>query len=127
VSDQEWSFSYEQPLHEVFPALHEAQSAWLGQIESLRALDRKTHELVRMVCTVILRNGGGVRRHARLATEVGATWEEIVAAVVLTQPGFGILPAVEALPDARRGYEEGLAVRAAELDGDGDGDGGGDD
>jgi hypothetical protein len=75
------------------------------------------------VCIVILRNGRGVRRHARLATEVGASWEEIVAVVVLTQPGFGILPAVEALPDARRGHEEGLAARSAELEGDGDADG----
>ena len=52
MSDQSWTFSYEGPLHETFPALHEAQSAWLAQIDSLQALDRKTHELVRMVCMV---------------------------------------------------------------------------
>ena len=33
MSDQSWTFSYEGPLHETFPALHEAQSAWLAQIE----------------------------------------------------------------------------------------------
>jgi alkylhydroperoxidase/carboxymuconolactone decarboxylase family protein YurZ len=118
VSEQEFSFSYEQPLHEVFPGLHEAQSAWLAEIESLKALDRKTHELVRMVCTVILRNGRGVRRHARLAAEVGASWEEIAAAIVLTEPGFGILPAVEALPQARAGFEEGLRALEVDLDDD---------
>lgn len=116
MTDQAFSFSYEQPLHEVFPALHEAQSAWLAEIESLKALDRKTHELVRMVCSVILRNPGGVHRHARLAAEVGASWDEIAAAIVLTEPGFGILPAVEALPEARAGFEDGLRAVASELD-----------
>ena len=53
------------------PALHEAQNAWLAQIDSLRAPDRKTHELIRMVCTVIVRNPPGVHRHAMLAAEVG--------------------------------------------------------
>jgi alkylhydroperoxidase/carboxymuconolactone decarboxylase family protein YurZ len=120
MSDQSWTFSYEGPLHETFPALHEAQSAWLAQIDSLQALDRKTHELVRMVCMVIARNGGGVARHARLAAEVGADWSEIVAAIALTQPGFGVLPAAQALPFARQGFEEGVDVVAAELEAEGD-------
>lgn len=120
MNEKPWTFSYEGPLHETFPALHEAQSSWLAQIDSLQALDRKTHELVRMVCMVIARNGGGVHRHARLATEVGADWSEIVAAVALTQPGFGILPAAEALPHARKGYEEGVRLVEAELQDEGD-------
>ena len=103
--DTDWTFPFEGPLHQVFPALHEAQNAWLAQIDSLRAPDRKTHELIRMVCTVILRNPEGVRRHAMLAREVGATWEEIVGSIMLTLPGFGLLPAVSALPHAREGFE----------------------
>lgn len=120
MSEQSWSFSYEAPLHETFPALHEAQSAWLAQIDSLQALDRKTHELVRMVCMVIARHGGGVERHARLAAEVGASWSEIIAAVALTQPGFGVLPAAEALPHARAGFEDGVRRVEAELQDEGD-------
>jgi alkylhydroperoxidase/carboxymuconolactone decarboxylase family protein YurZ len=116
MSEQDWSFSYEAPLHETFPALHEAQSAWLAQIDSLQALDRKTHELVRMVCMVIARHGGGVERHARLAAEVGASWPEIIAAIALTQPGFGILPAAASLPHARTGFEEGVRLVEAELE-----------
>jgi AhpD family alkylhydroperoxidase len=111
----EWSFSYEKPLHDVFPALHEAQSAWLSQIESLQALDRKTHEIVRMVVSVTARNAGGVQRHAQLAAEVGASWEELVAAIVLTEPTFGVLASVEALPAAREGFEAGLEAIADEL------------
>ena len=105
VSRDDWSFPFEGPLHEVFPALHEAQSSWMSQIESLSAPDRRTHELIRLVCTVILGNPPGVERHARLAREVGASWDEVLGSIMLTCPGFGLLRAVEAIPHARRGFE----------------------
>jgi hypothetical protein len=98
---------FEAALHAEAPALHDAQNGWLAQIDSLRAPDRKTHELIEMVCTVILRNPPGIMRHAMLAAEVGATWDEILGSIVLTQPAFGLLPAEEALPYARRGWERG--------------------
>ena len=103
----DWVFPFEKHLHAIAPGLHDAQSAWLASIDSLRAPDRKTHELIRMVCTVILRNPQGIQRHAMLAAEVGATWEEIAGAVLLTEPGFGILLALEALPHARKGWHAG--------------------
>ena len=93
VSRDDWSFPFEGPLHEVFPALHEAQNSWMSQIESLAAPDRRTHELIRLVCTVILGNPTGVERHARLAREVGASWDEILGSIMLTCPGFGLLRA----------------------------------
>ncbi len=105
MADQEWTFPFEGPLHEAFPGLHEAQRAWLAQVDSLPAPDRKTHELIRLVCTVILRQQDGIERHAMLAAEVGATWEEVLGSMMLTTPGFGILPAVEAMPAARRGFD----------------------
>lgn len=101
----EFTFAYEEPIHEVFPKLHEAQSEWLSAIDSLDSPDRKTHELVRLVCSVILRNSLGIERHARLAREVGADWREVLGTIMLTTANFGILPAVEALPAARRGFE----------------------
>jgi alkylhydroperoxidase/carboxymuconolactone decarboxylase family protein YurZ len=104
--EQDWNFPFEEPLHEVFPQLHAAQNAWLSQLDSLRAPDRKTHELIRLAVTVGLRIPEGVRRHARLAREVGASWEEILGSIMLTVPGYGLLPAVAAIPHARRGYEE---------------------
>ena len=102
--EQDWNFPFEEPLHEVFPQLHAAQNAWLSQLDSISAPDRKTHELIRMVCTVILRNPPGVQRHAMLAAEVGATWDEIAGAILLTQPSFGLVPALEAFPFARKGW-----------------------
>ncbi len=100
-----WSFPFEESLHEVFPALHDAQSAWLSQIDSLPAPDRKTHELIRLVCTVVLRNAAGIERHARVAAEVGATWDEVLGSIMLTVPAFGMLAAVEAIPVARSGFD----------------------
>ena len=105
----EWVFPFEAQLHAFAPGLHEAQNAWLAQIDSLRAPDRKTHELIRMVCTVIARQPGGVQRHARLAAEVGATWDEIAGSILLTEPAFGIVLAIQALPAARRGFKQGAA------------------
>jgi alkylhydroperoxidase/carboxymuconolactone decarboxylase family protein YurZ len=107
----DWSFPFEESLHEVFPQLHDAQSAWLASIDSLKAPDRKTHELIRMAITVGLRNPAGIERHARLAREVGATWDDILGSIMLTVPGHGLLPAVEAIQYARQGYE---AAREAE-------------
>ena len=108
----DWSFKYEAPIYDVFPALHDAQAAWLSQIDSLRAPDRKTHELIRMVCTVIARNEVGIVRHARLAREVGATWEEVLGSIMLTCVAFGVGPAVEAIPHARAGFDAAPEVEA---------------
>ena len=51
-----------------------------------------------MVSTVVARQPGGVQRHARLAAEVGATWDEIAGSILLTEPAFGIVLAIQALP-----------------------------
>jgi len=104
-----WPFPSETFLTEWAPAVLQAQNAWMASIDSLRAPDRKTHELIRMVCTVIARQPGGVQRHARLAAEVGATWDEIAGSILLTQPAFGIVLAIQALPSARRGFKQGSA------------------
>src|ERR1700686_5620836 len=104
-----WPFPSERFLHEWAPGVLQAQNAWMASIDSLRAPDRKTHELIRMACTVIARQPGGVQRHARLAAEVGATWDEIAGSILLTEPAFGIVLAIQALPAARRGFKQGSA------------------
>ena len=121
VEEDVWPFPSEKFLHEWAPGLLQAQNAWMSSIDSLRAPDRKTHELIRMVCTVIARQPGGVQRHARLAAEVGATWDEVAGSILLTEPAFGIVLAIQALPAARRGFKEGQTSGAAAADDD-DGD-----
>jgi alkylhydroperoxidase/carboxymuconolactone decarboxylase family protein YurZ len=118
VDHDVWPFPSERFLHEWAPGVLQAQNAWMASIDSLRAPDRKTHELIRMVCTVIARQPGGVQRHARLAAEVGATWDEIAGSILLTEPAFGIVLAMQAIPAARRGYLQGTAEVQEEDDGD---------
>jgi alkylhydroperoxidase/carboxymuconolactone decarboxylase family protein YurZ len=118
VEEDSWPFPSERFLHELAPGVLQAQNAWMASIDSLRAPDRKTHELIRMVCTVVARQPGGVQRHARLAAEVGATWDEISGSILLTQPAFGIVLAIQALPAARRGFLQGSAANELEDDGD---------
>jgi alkylhydroperoxidase/carboxymuconolactone decarboxylase family protein YurZ len=118
VEDDVWPFPSERFLAEWAPGVLQAQNAWMASIDSLRAPDRKTHELIRMVCTVIARQPGGVQRHARLAAEVGASWDEIAGSILLTEPAFGIVLAIQALPAARRGYQQGAAGSPEEDDGD---------
>jgi alkylhydroperoxidase/carboxymuconolactone decarboxylase family protein YurZ len=113
-----WAFPSEKYLNEWAPSVLKAQNAWMASIDSLRAPDRKTHELIRMVCTVIARELGGVQRHARLAAEVGASWDEIAGSILLTEPAFGIVLAMQALPAARKGFKEGSAWTAEEDDED---------
>ncbi len=104
-----WPFPSERYLHEWAPNVQLAQNAWLASIDSLTSPDRKTHELIRMVCTVIARQSLGIERHAKLAAEVGATWDEIAGSILLTEPAFGIVLAVEAFPAARRGFKAATA------------------
>ncbi len=118
TEDDVWPFLSERFLTEWAPGVLQAQNVWMSSIDSLRAPDRKTHELIRMVCTVIARQPGGVQRHARLAAEVGATWDEIAGSILLTEPAFGIVLAIQALPAARRGYKQGSADPLEEDDGD---------
>ncbi len=118
VEEEAWPFTSERYLHEWAPGVHQAQNAWMASIDSLRAPDRKTHELIRMVCTVIARQPGGVQRHARLAAEVGASWDEIAGSILLTEPAFGIVLAIQALPAARRGFKLGSAGSHEDEDGD---------
>jgi hypothetical protein len=99
-----------EALNDVAPGLMRSQNAWLSQIDSLREPDRKTHELIRMVCSVVARNPQGIRHHAMLAAEVGASWEEVAGSVVLAEPAFGILVVVEAFPWARKGWERGASA-----------------
>ncbi len=118
VEGDVWPFPSERFLKELAPGVLQAQNAWMASIDSLREPDRKTHELIRMVCTVIARQPGGVQRHTRLAAEVGATWDEIAGSILLTQPAFGIVLAIQAFPAARRGYSQGVADAYEEDGGD---------
>jgi alkylhydroperoxidase/carboxymuconolactone decarboxylase family protein YurZ len=114
TGNDDFTFPYEQLLHAVSPRLHDAENAWLSLLESPQHLDRRTTELIRLACTTALRHAEGCERHARLAAEAGASLEEILTALVLTQPAFGVLPAAEMFPHAKRGFESAGEVEREE-------------
>ncbi len=111
----DWVGTVDAEIDTLAPGLREAQAAWMAQIDSLCAPDRRTHELIRMVCMVVRRNPQGVAHYAMLAAEVGASWEDVAGSILVTQPAFGLLNVVEALPWARRGWERGTRA-SAEVD-----------
>ena len=128
----DFSFQYEIPIHAAFPALHEDLSAFLAQVDELSVLDRKTRELIRMVASVATRSPKGVERHAMLAREFGAAWNEVLGAIVLTMPALGMQPAVDAIGPARQGFdaappdEPDDADASDDMAGEGSDDGAGD-
>jgi len=97
-------------IPDAFPRAADALSGFLSALDGLPGVDRKTHELIRLACTVSLRYAPAVERHAMLAAEFGATWEEVMGTLILTQPSFGLIPAREMLPFAKAGYEAGVAA-----------------
>ena len=61
---EEYTFRWEAPVDAAFPAVHDAQSAWLSSIESLTSPDRRTQEV-----------GLTLLGHAALANDdEAATW-----------------------------------------------------
>ena len=92
------------------PGVLQAQNAWMASIDSLRApgpQDART-------------DPHGVHRHCRAspaACSATPGWPPRSAppgtrspgSILLTEPAFGIVLAIQALPAARRGYKQGLA------------------
>lgn len=102
-------FRHEFPsMQDAFPSATDSLSGYLADLEDLPALDNRTKELVRLACTVALRHGAGVQRHSQLAAEFGASWEDVLGVLMLTQPSFGLVPAREMLPFAKQGFQAGV-------------------
>ena len=109
---REWSFPFEEPLHEVFPALHDAQSSWLSQIDSLAGAgpqDPRAHPA--RLHRDPAQPGRASVRHAQLAPRSAPTWDEVLGSIMLTVPAFGMLAAVEAMPARARGVRRRPTAR----------------
>jgi AhpD family alkylhydroperoxidase len=121
----DWSFKWEAHLHDVFPRISDDLSALLARLDDLPVIEPKTRELIRLVCSVATRGPAGIERHAMLARELGAEWEEVLGAIVLTMPALGMQTVVDAIVPARRGFD--AAPSPADEPGDDVGDDAGDD
>ncbi|WP_321507274.1 carboxymuconolactone decarboxylase family protein [uncultured Methanoregula sp.] len=76
---------------------------------TLNGLDAKTKQLINIAIQTSTRNAEGVRMHAFMAHEAGATKEEIVGAVVMNLHLTGLVTVLDCLPAALDGLD--AAVR----------------
>ena len=92
-------FEAELPdLAKAFDAVVQAQIARPG-------LDPKTKQLVNIAIQTATRNPRGVRWHAMMARQQGATREEVIGAVAMNLHLAGLGPVLESLPEAVQGFE----------------------
>jgi len=73
---------------------------------SLDGLDTKTKQLITIAIQTSARNPPGVKFHAVMAYQSGATKDEIVGAVVMNLHITGLVTVLECLPAALEGLEE---------------------
>jgi AhpD family alkylhydroperoxidase len=81
-----------------FNDLIEAQKA-------LKGLDAKSKQLINIAIQTANRNPGGVKMHAMMAKNEGATRDEIIGAVVLNLHHSGFATVLDCLPAAIKGFE----------------------
>lgn len=75
--------------------------------KSLKGLDPKTKQLINIAIQTATRNPRGVKMHAMMARQAGATRDEIIGAVVMNLHLTGLVTVLESLPAALDGIEEG--------------------
>jgi AhpD family alkylhydroperoxidase len=72
---------------------------------SSKGLDTKTKQLINIAIQTATRNPRGVKFHAMMAKNDGATKEEVVSAVVMNLHLAGLAAVLDSLPAALEGYE----------------------
>jgi AhpD family alkylhydroperoxidase len=92
-------------LAEQFNSLVEVQ-------RSLKGLDPKTKQLINIAIQTSTKNNRGVKFHAMMAYQAGATKDEIVGAVVMNLHLTGLVTVLECLPAALEGFKEATKVKS---------------
>jgi AhpD family alkylhydroperoxidase len=72
---------------------------------SLKGLDNKTKQLVNIAIQTANRNPRGVKFHAMMAKQEGATRAEVIGAVVMNLHLSGLAAVLDSLPAALEGFE----------------------
>jgi AhpD family alkylhydroperoxidase len=73
--------------------------------KSLEGLDAKTKQLINIAIQTANQNQQGVKMHAQMAKNEGATREEVTGAVVLNLHHSGLSSVTKCLPAAIQGFE----------------------
>jgi alkylhydroperoxidase/carboxymuconolactone decarboxylase family protein YurZ len=78
---------------------------------SLKGLDQKTKQLINIAIQTSTKNSRGVKFHAIMASQAGATKDEIIGAVVMNLHLTGLVTVLECLPAALEGVDEATTVK----------------
>jgi AhpD family alkylhydroperoxidase len=71
----------------------------------LKGLDPKTKQLINIAIQAAIRNPRGVKFHAMMAKQEGASREEVIGAVAMNLHLVGLAAVLDSLPSAIDGYE----------------------
>jgi len=100
----------EKNPYEIFqkecPELAERFNNLVEVQRSLKGLDPKTKQLINIAIQTATKNSRGVKFHAIMAYQAGATKDEIIGAVVMNLHLTGLVTVLECLPAALKGVEE---------------------
>ncbi len=92
-------------FQEEFPELAARFNELVEAQKSQEGLDSKTKQLVNIAIQTANKNPDGVKMHAFMAKDEGATREEITGAVVLNLHHSGLSSVLKCLPAAIEGFE----------------------
>jgi alkylhydroperoxidase/carboxymuconolactone decarboxylase family protein YurZ len=73
---------------------------------SIKGIDQKTKQLINIAIQTSNKNSTGVKMHAIMAKNDGASREEVLGAVTMNLHLSGLLSVLECLPSAIEGYDE---------------------
>ena len=79
---------------------------------SLKGLDPKTKQLINTALQTSTKNSRGVRLHAIMAYQAGATKDEIIGAVIRNLHQTGLFTVIGCMPAAIEGVDEAMKVKS---------------
>jgi alkylhydroperoxidase/carboxymuconolactone decarboxylase family protein YurZ len=88
-----------------FPEIAAKYDQLVDAQRAQKGLDQKTKQLINIAINTALRNPRGVRFHAMMAKQAGATREEILGAVVMNLHLSGLATVLDSLPAAIEGLD----------------------
>jgi AhpD family alkylhydroperoxidase len=94
-------------FQEEFPELAARFNDLIEAQKSVQGLDAKTKQIVNIAIQTANKNSVGVKLHAQMARQEGASIEEVKNAVVMNLHLSGLSSVLECLPAAIEGFEMG--------------------
>jgi alkylhydroperoxidase/carboxymuconolactone decarboxylase family protein YurZ len=92
-------------LKKEFPDIADKYDSLVEAQRAVKGLDPKTKQLVNIAIQTAVRNSRGVRFHAMMAKQAGASRAEVLGAVVMSLHLAGLAVVLDSLPSAVDGFD----------------------